>query len=44
MQFATFCWHVEDGQINSFNYNHLGSDKIWYFIPQKYKSQFDLFV
>lgn len=44
MQFATFCWHVEDCQINSLNYNHLGADKIWYFIPQNYKSKFDGFV
>ena len=24
MQFATFCWHVEDLFIHSINYNHLG--------------------
>lgn len=24
MQFATFCWHVEDLFLHSVNYNHLG--------------------
>ncbi len=34
MQFATFCWHVEDCNIHSLNYNHLGADKVWYILPR----------
>ena len=37
MQFATFCWHVEDLFIHSINYNHLGETKTWYVIPGKHK-------
>jgi [histone H3]-trimethyl-L-lysine4 demethylase len=44
MQFATFCWHVEDLYLHSVNYNHLGSTKTWYVIPGKYKETFDRHV
>ena len=41
MQFATFCWHVEDLFINSINYNHSGHTKTWYIIPACHKERFD---
>lgn len=44
MQFATFCWHVEDLFLHSVNYNHLGETKTWYVVPGKYKEDFDLYV
>ena len=44
MQFATFCWHVEDLFINSVNYNHSGATKTWYVIPACHKERFDQFV
>lgn len=37
MQFATFCWHVEDLYLNSVNYNHNGETKTWYVIPGHHK-------
>jgi histone demethylase JARID1 len=33
MQFATFCWHVEDLFLNSVNYMHHGATKTWYIVP-----------
>lgn len=44
MKFSSFCWHVEDLYINSINYNHKGSAKIWYIIPGCDKEKFDDFV
>jgi histone demethylase JARID1 len=44
MKFSSFCWHVEDLYINSLNYNHKGSSKIWYIIPGAEKERFDEFV
>jgi histone demethylase JARID1 len=44
MQFATFCWHVEDLFLNSINYNHIGETKTWYVIPSKDKEAFDFYV
>ncbi len=44
MQFATFCWHVEDLFLNSVNYNHHGETKTWYVIPGHQKELFDDYV
>ena len=44
MQFATFCWHVEDLFLHSINYNHQGHTKTWYIIPKTHKERFDLYV
>lgn len=44
MMFSTFCWHVEDLWINSFNYSHVGKTKTWYIIPKKDKEKFEAFV
>ena len=44
MQFASFCWHVEDLYIHSINYNHDGGTKTWYVIPGDYKAVFDQYV
>jgi hypothetical protein len=42
--FSSFCWHVEDSNINSINYNHFGGKKIWYVIPESDKAKFDDFI
>lgn len=44
MKFSSFCWHVEDLYINSINYNHKGSAKVWYVIPSSDKEKFDSYV
>ncbi|UCS20788.1 uncharacterized protein HLK63_H00341 [Nakaseomyces glabratus] len=32
-KFSTFCWHLEDQYTLSANYQHEGSPKVWYSIP-----------
>ena len=44
MMFSTFCWHVEDLWLNSFNYSHIGSTKTWYVVPKSHKEKFDKYV
>jgi len=44
MMFSSFCWHVEDLGVNSINYNHTGSIKTWYIIPESDKDKFDEYV
>ena len=39
--FSTFCWHLEDQYTLSANYQHIGSQKIWYSIPERSTSAFD---
>ena len=29
MLFSTFCWHVEDNNLYSVNFQHLGAAKTW---------------
>jgi len=41
MLFSQFAWHVEDSFLNSINYHHLGSPKLWYGVPSSDASQFD---
>mmetsp|Transcript_20054 Transcript_20054/g.17139 ORF Transcript_20054/g.17139 Transcript_20054/m.17139 type:complete len:152 (-) Transcript_20054:769-1224(-) len=41
MQFASFCWHVEDLYMYSVNYMHKGAAKTWYIVPGEYKEEFD---
>lgn len=43
--FTRFCWHVEDGFLNSFSYLHPGSaEKIWYVIPPEYADAFETYA
>eukprot|EP01016_Furgasonia_blochmanni_P001084 TRINITY_DN10392_c0_g2_i1.p1 TRINITY_DN10392_c0_g2~~TRINITY_DN10392_c0_g2_i1.p1 ORF type:complete len:548 (-),score=46.11 TRINITY_DN10392_c0_g2_i1:232-1875(-) len=41
MLFASFCWHVEDMYMYSFNYMHRGATKTWYLVPEEAKEEFD---
>ncbi|KAL8159864.1 hypothetical protein V2J09_001401 [Rumex salicifolius] len=33
MLFSWFAWHVEDHELHSLNYLHIGSSKTWYAVP-----------
>lgn len=35
MMFSWFAWHVEDHDLHSMNYLHLGSGKTWYGVPKE---------
>lgn len=39
--FSTFCWHLEDQYTLSANYQHAGSQKVWYSIPERDTATFD---
>jgi hypothetical protein len=41
MLFSQFAWHVEDCSLNSINYHHLGSPKLWYGVPTEDAGKFD---
>ncbi|KAL0918819.1 hypothetical protein M5K25_010859 [Dendrobium thyrsiflorum] len=34
MMFSWFAWHVEDHELHSLNYLHLGAGKTWYGVPR----------
>ncbi len=44
MLYSTFCWHVEDLNLFSINYMHLGNAKIWYAIPEDDKEKMDAYI
>lgn len=35
MMFSWFAWHVEDHDLHSMNYLHMGSGKTWYGVPKE---------
>ncbi|KAI9124377.1 hypothetical protein K1719_004299 [Acacia pycnantha] len=41
MLFSWFAWHVEDHELHSMNFLHIGSSKTWYAVPGDYASAFE---
>lgn len=41
MLFSWFAWHVEDHELHSLNFLHMGSAKTWYAVPGDYAFQFE---
>ncbi|TPX31535.1 hypothetical protein SmJEL517_g05157 [Synchytrium microbalum] len=41
MVFSTFCWHAEDHNTYSINYNHFGEAKTWYGVPATHADRFE---
>ncbi|GFP82865.1 probable lysine-specific demethylase elf6 [Phtheirospermum japonicum] len=41
MLFSWFAWHVEDHELHSLNYLHVGSAKTWYSVPGDYAVDFE---
>lgn len=44
MLYSSFCWHTEDLYLNSLNYMHEGSPKIWYSISHTDKEKMDEYI
>ena len=44
MLYATFAWHVEDHNLYSINYHHLGASKTWYGVPETDADSFEQVV
>lgn len=42
--FTSFSFHIEDGNLSSISYNHLGKPKIWYVVPGEYGSKLEELV
>lgn len=41
MLFSWFAWHVEDHELHSLNFLHMGSPKTWYAVPGEYAFDFE---
>jgi len=41
MMFSWFAWHVEDHDLHSLNYLHLGAGKTWYGVPRDAAAAFE---
>ncbi|XP_024978112.1 probable lysine-specific demethylase ELF6 isoform X2 [Cynara cardunculus var. scolymus] len=41
MLFSWFAWHVEDHELHSLNFLHIGSPKTWYAVPGDYALTFE---
>lgn len=41
MMFSWFAWHVEDHDLHSLNYLHMGAGKTWYGVPRDAASAFE---
>ncbi|KAF5770681.1 putative [histone H3]-dimethyl-L-lysine(36) demethylase [Helianthus annuus] len=41
MLFSWFAWHVEDHELHSLNFLHIGSPKTWYAVPGDYAFAFE---
>lgn len=44
MLFSWFAWHVEDHELHSMNYLHMGSPKTWYAVPQDHAATLEEIV
>ncbi|THU54985.1 hypothetical protein C4D60_Mb11t01810 [Musa balbisiana] len=44
MLFSWFAWHVEDHELHSLNFLHLGSPKTWYAVPGDYAATLEEIV
>ncbi|KAJ4839990.1 hypothetical protein Tsubulata_030824 [Turnera subulata] len=41
MMFSWFAWHVEDHDLHSLNYMHMGAGKTWYGVPREAAAAFE---
>ncbi|XP_078445765.1 lysine-specific demethylase ELF6-like [Wolffia australiana] len=41
MLFSWFAWHVEDHELHSLNFLHMGSPKTWYAVPGSFAEKFE---